>query len=148
MTRALAALLCFSLAGCYVYVPVDSHRLAAGDRVRAYVTPDAGSKIAGPLSAPVWFLTGDYVQPKADSLQFLVSYYKTASGSDITTDPTPISLSPNALSRIEARRFSTGRSLLFTLAIAGGTAAVVQGIKAVFGINTVSDSHTNPGGTR
>src|SRR5512138_1579471 len=114
MKRALAALLCFTLAGCYVYVPVDSHRLTTGTRVRAYVTPEAGSRIAGPLSAPVSYLTGDFVQPTSDSLQFLVSYYKTASGSDITTDPTPISLSPNALTRVEARRFSTGRSLLFT----------------------------------
>lgn len=146
MKRALAALLCFALAGCYVYVPVDSHRLTNGERVRAYVTPEVGTRIAGTLAPRVSFVGGNFVQPNADSLQFLISYYKTENGGDITTEPTPLSLSQAALTRIEARRFSGKKSALFSVALAVGIAGVVQGIHAVFNTSTVPDSHTNPGG--
>lgn len=140
MKRALACVLLLANTGCYIYAPVDQANIRPGERLRAFVTPEYGASVAGPLAPRIWMLTGDYTGRRADSLQVLVSYYRTESGSDITTDPTPIVIAPAALTRVEARRFSGKRSLLFGAAVGVGTALIIQGIKAVFNLSTTPDS--------
>jgi hypothetical protein len=131
MKRVICILGALWLAGCYTYVPASITSVQPGQQVKAYVTTDEGQRIAGEASAPVSLVAGfvDATTPKALNLN--VQYFGTVDGGHVVADEQPLTLSPAAVTRMETRRFSTSRTILFVAALAVApvlVGAIVNGV--------------------
>lgn len=118
MKRVMCILGALWMAGCYTYVPASVTSLHPGQQVKAYVNTDEGQRIAGEAGPPVSLIAGYVDNTTPQVLHLNVQYFGTVDGGHVAADQRPLTLSRAAVTRMEARRFSTTRTILFAAALA------------------------------
>lgn len=127
-------------AGCYAYVPTSSPRPVTGSDVQLALT-DSGTLAMTPFVGPsVGLVTGRVVGDSSGS--YVLSITRTARRDGIETDwrGERIAVSRALISDVATRRFSPGRTVLFSALTGGALVAIVEAFAGGGGA-------TSPGGT-
>jgi hypothetical protein len=127
-------------AGCYAYLPTPNGRPSAGAEVLLTLS-DSGTVAMTPFVGPsVGVLMGRVVADSADA--YLLNVTGTARRDGIETDwrGERVVVSRVLVTTVSTRRFSPGRTVLFSAVTGGALAAVIQAFVGGGGASS-------PGGT-
>jgi hypothetical protein len=137
----VAAPLC---AGCYAYVPTSSTRPVTGADVQLALT-DSGTVAMTPFVGPsVGLVSGRVVGDSAGS--YLLSMTRSARRDGIETDwrGERIAVSRALVADVSTRRFSPGRTILFSALTGGALVAIVEAFAGGGGATTPGATPTGP----
>ncbi|MFL5612057.1 MAG: hypothetical protein ACJ796_00145 [Gemmatimonadaceae bacterium] len=131
-------------AGCYAYVPTSNTRPVTGAEVQLALT-DSGTLAMIPFVGPsVGQVSGRFIGDSVGS--YLLSVTRTARRDGAETDwrGERIAVSRALVSEVSIRRFSPGRTILFSALTGGALVAIVEAFAGGGGATTPGATPTGP----
>ena len=110
-------------AGCYNYDPLTTPSPDPGTYVAAHLTDGGSEELARYLGPNVFIVRGRYLGPDARGLLVSVSSVETKRGDELSWQGETVALPVDAITSLEVRRLSKGRTLLLAGVGAGGLVA-------------------------
>lgn len=135
--RILPVLSILWLGGCYTYRPIDTAAPGTTVRVQVPVT----SAVASPNAAPRSESVEGHVVSNDDEIVLSVRTRRMIGAVREVMVEDTLRLRPEQISSLEVREFSSGRSIVLGVVIAGGVAAV-----AAAGLGLGGGDEGDPGG--
>lgn len=115
--------------GCYAYAPGASPTPESGSRVRIELTRDGANRGFGELGEYVDRVDGDVLTLRGDTLVLAVTTVYSRRRGELFWPRDQLVVPPDAIERLEQRRFSFWRSAVFV----GGVIGVPALLNGLFG---------------
>jgi hypothetical protein len=113
-------------AGCYSYQPLETPTPAAGTRVEAVLT-DAGSvQMASQIGPGASAVRGEVVQSDSQAVLLALTSVVGRNEQETFWKGEQVRIPLTTLSRVQQRKFATGKTILFGGVFAGGMLVAVQ----------------------
>jgi hypothetical protein len=131
-------------AGCYAYLPARSERITTGAEVQLALT-DSGTVVLTRYVGPsVGLVTGRLVGDSADA--YLLSMLRTTRRDGVEADwrGERVAVSRALVTEVSMRRFSPGRTILFSALTGGALVAVVEAFAGGGGASALGGTPTGP----
>lgn len=119
-TVILIGVLSLAGGGCYNYQPLATPSPEAGTYVAARLSDGGSEELARYLGPNAFVVRGRYLGPSERGLLVSVSGVETKQGIDSPWEGETVTLPLDAITSLEIRKLSKGRSLLLASMSAGG----------------------------
>ena len=142
-SRAAGALIAASLmsGACYQYVPVSAGAVAPKDEVRLRLTEDAAARISKDLGVYSTQIDGQFSRQGTDSVSLGIPIDRTYLGTTIGTTTQTVYLGRSEVLEIRERKFSRGRTILFSAGVVAGFGLLAASISQLVDPNGPPDDH-------
>ena len=117
------------LAGCYTYAPLPTPTPVSGTRVSAALTDSGSFELARLLGPRIVAVDGRVLSASESALVLAVFRTRNRSEQEASWRGETVSLPHRMVANLQARTFSTGRSLLLTGAVLVGSVALFEAFK-------------------
>jgi hypothetical protein len=140
MMRWLSLIALFLSGGCYAYLPTTANRPSPGSAVQLALTDSGTVALAASVGPSVSSVSGLFVSDSADTYLLKVTRTARRDGTESDWKGERIVVSRALISSVSTRRFSPGRTILFSAITTGALVSIVEAFAGGGGASA-------PGGT-
>jgi hypothetical protein len=124
--RRTTLILIFGAAGCYTYQPLETPTPSSGTRVEADLT-DAGSlQMAHQIGPGITSVRGEVVQSDSQAVLLALTSVMGRNQQETFWAGEQVRIPLTTVSRVQQRRFATGKTVLFGGVLVGGLLAAAR----------------------
>jgi hypothetical protein len=116
-------------SGCYSYHPVETPAPASGTTVEADLTTGGSIVLASQIGPGAMSVRGQVLESEADSLLLALKSVVGRNEQETFWRGEHVRIPLITVARVEQRKFSVGKSILFSGAVVGGLIAAVKAFR-------------------